>query len=350
MDSKQRVECLFSGRRPDRVGLHALSNAFNSVNAGCEAAVAYAEPEKAFEAMLWTYEQYDWDLYIQYCLHSVTAVMDFGGRVRMPKGPYEGALVVEAHPMTAAADFDRLALPDPRSAGRIPQALAYARLQYEHGLPATFFARSPFTFAANLCGLDTFAKWLFKNKELCHRMIALSLEHIINVLQVWCQEFGPERVWVWTSSPSESNQVLSPKFFQQFALPYHFQLHERIRKLGVTRFGFHICGDQNLNLPALAEAQPWSHPSLLSFGHEVDLETAGRAFPQDIIYGNLEPSFIQTGSLPAIYELAREAIAKGKKAPGGFVLGTGCGLPATAPAAKVFAVTKAVRDFGSYQD
>jgi uroporphyrinogen decarboxylase len=348
MDSKERVDRLFQGQRPDRVALHALSNAFNSVNAGYEASIAYTDAAKGFEAMLWTYRQYDWERYIQYCLHSVTAVMDFGGKVRMPEGPYEGALIVEQNPMQKATDFDRLLLPDPRTAGRIPQALEYARLQYDHGLPATFFSRSPFTFAANFCGLETFARWLFKEKELCRRLMDLALEHMMRVMAVWVEEFGPKNVWLWISSPSESNQILSPRFFQLFALPYHHLLHQRVRELGVTRFGFHICGDQNKNLPALAEAAPWPHPSLLSFGHEVDIEDAARYFPRDIIYGNIEPSFIQTASPQAVYDMARATVEKGKRLDTGFVLGTGCGLPCTVPPAKVFAVTKAVRDFGSY--
>ncbi|MCB2228999.1 MAG: hypothetical protein KQH53_20155 [Desulfarculaceae bacterium] len=348
MDSQERVDCLFKGRRTDRVGLHALSNAFNSVNAGYEASIAYTDAAKGFEAMYWTYQQYDWDLYIQYCLHSVTAVMDFGGKVRMPKGPYEGALVVEEHPMAGPGDYDKLSLPDPRTAGRIPQALDYARLQHAHGLPATFFSRSPFTFAANFVGLETFAKWLFKEKALCFQLMDLALEHMIRVLGVWVEEFGADNVWLWISSPSESNQILSPRFFEQFALPYHAKLHEQVKELGVKRFGFHICGDQNKNLPALAEAAPWPHPSLLSFGHEVDLELAAHYFPRDIIYGNIEPSYIQTATPQAVYDLAKETLLKGKRLDNGFVLGTGCGLPCTAPAAKVFAVTKAVRDHGSY--
>jgi len=348
MDSKERVERLFQGQPIDRVGLHALSNAFNAVNAGYEASIAYADPAKAFEAMLWTYQQYDWDLHLQYCVHSITAVSDFGGKVRMPSGPYEGALVVEAHPMASPDDVDKLVLPDPRTAGRIPQALEFARLQREHGLPATFFSRSPFTFAANFCGLETFAKWLFKKKDLCFRLMDLALEHMTRVLAVWVDEFGADKVWLWISSPSESNQILSPRFFEQFALPYHFKLHQRVKELGVKRFGFHICGDQNKNLPALAEAAPWPHPSLLSFGHEVDLEDAASYFPRDIIYGNMEPSFIQTGSLQAVYDMARDIVQKGKRLDNGFVMGTGCGLPATCPPAKVFAVSKAVRDFGTY--
>ena len=62
-----------------------------------------------------------------------------------------------------------------------------------------------------------------------------------------------------------------PCFCETFALPYHHKPHQRGQELGVKRFGFHICCDQNKNLPALADAALWPHPFLLNFGHEVDL-------------------------------------------------------------------------------
>ena len=86
----------------------------------------------------------------------------------------------------------------------------------------------------------------------------------------------------------------------------------------------------------------------LCFGHEVDLEVAGNYFPEDIIYGNIEPAIIQTGTPQKVYDLCGTAIQKGKKAPGGFILGPGCGLPPTAPPVNVYAMTKAVNDFGWY--
>ena len=176
----------------------------------------------------------------------------------------------------------------------------------------------------------------------------MAIGHIFNVLDYWVKTFGPEKIFAWMSSPSESNQVISPRHMEKFALPYHIEYHERLRSLGIKRFGFHICGEQNRNLGCLTEACPWPHPSVLSFGHEVDLGVAAQHFPQDIIYGNIEPAVIQIGTPEQVYELSRIAIEKGKKAPGGFILGPGCGLPSTAPPAKVYAMTKAIHDFGWY--
>ena len=122
--------------------------------------------------------------------------------------------------------------------------------------------------------------------------------------------------------------------------------------MGVNKFYFHICGEQNLNLPHLAEfassADGWPHPSILSFGHEVDLNDAAKYFPDDIIMGNIEPAVIQTGTPQQVYELCRIAIEKGKRIAGGFILAPGCGMPPRAPAYNVWMLTKAVNDLGWY--
>jgi uroporphyrinogen decarboxylase len=174
------------------------------------------------------------------------------------------------------------------------------------------------------------------------------LDHIFNVLHYWILTFGAEKIFAWMSNPSESNQVVSPKMVKQFALSAHIEYHKRLKATGIKRFGFHICGEQNQNLPMLAEANLWDHPSVLSFGHEVDIETAAAYFSEDIIFGNLEPAIIQIGTPEKVYELSRIAIEKGKKSPGGFILGPGCGFPPKAPPVNAYAITKAVHDYGWY--
>jgi uroporphyrinogen decarboxylase len=50
-----------------------------------------------------------------------------------------------------------------------------------------------------------------------------------------------------------------------------------------------------------------------------------------------------------IYELSRAAIAKGKRAPGGFVLAPGCDIPVMTPSGNLHAMTKAINDYGWYE-
>jgi uroporphyrinogen decarboxylase len=78
----------------------------------------------------------------------------------------------------------------------------------------------------------------------------------------------------------------------------------------------------------------------------VSLERTGRLFPRDVMFGNLEPNLLQVRRPAEIYRLCREIIAAGRKAPGGFVLAPGCSIPAFAPPASVYAMTRAARDYG----
>ena len=348
MSGTERLEALFACRETDRVSCGGSAFVFSSRNAGYSATTAYGDPQKSFEATLWTAEQYGWDPVFEYCGHSVLGALDFGGDVRLPQGEYEGGMVTLSCPVKTEQDIEKLLVPDPKSAGRIPQAMEFSRLQEKHGLPVWFFARSPFTMAANMCGVDQFLKWMIKKPQLCERLMTLALDHTFNALQYWVDTFGAEKIHIRMSSPTESNQVISPRHFEKHALPFHVEYHKRLKALGVRRFGFHICGEQNLNLPYLAGLQLWPHPSILSLGHEVDIEVAARYFPDDIIYGNIEPALIQTGNPQQIYELSRIAIEKGKKAPRGFILGPGCALLG-GTAVNVFAMTKAVYDFGWYE-
>ena len=349
MGGRERMDAMFQCRKPDRVPIAFMATVFSCRNAGYPVRVAYGDPEKSFNAMVWTAEQYGWDPLFQLFGHTVLGSLDFGGKIRLPEGEYEGGMIMESFGVTTESEVADLKMPDPRSAGRIPQMMTFGKLQEAHGFPVCFYSRSPFCMAVNICGMERSLRWMVKKPEIFERLLRLSLDHIINVLEYWLETFGAENLYVYMSSPIESNQVISPRHFRKFALPYHREYHDRLRAMGITRhFVFHLCGDQNLNLPYFAEDPPWPHPSVLSFGQEVDLEVAGRYFPEDIIFGNIEPAMIQTGTPRQVYELGRKAIEKGKGLPGGFVLGPGCGL-LTAPPVNVFAMTRAINDFGWYE-
>ena len=349
MSSEERLSALLNYQSVDRVPIGMLSDGFNVINAGYLISMAYDEPDKSYDAFRWACSQYGWDPVPDIPMaHTVLGAMDFGGRVRLPVGDYESAMVVESFPASTEAQIECLSMPDPVNAGRIPKIFQIARRQSADNMPVYFFSRSPFTMAANICGTDKFLRWLIKKPELCLVLMNKALDHTFNVISVWAETFGAHRIFAWMSSPGESNQLISPKIFDQFAIPYHVAYHQRLKALGIKHFGFHICGEQNANLPLLAEVLPWPHPSVLSFGHEITISDAGRIFPRDIIFGNIDPAIIQTGSPDQVYDLSRRVIEEGKSLAGGFILGPGCGMPAMAPPANVWAMTLAVNDWGWY--
>lgn len=350
MSGKERMDALFNYRKPDRIPIGSMAMTFSCRNAGYTVTTAYSDPERCFYSQVWAAEQYGWEPIPQVFGHTVLGALDFGGEVRLPEGEYEEGIIVKSYPVKTERDVLNLKMPDPKTAGRIQNVMKFSRLQESHGFFIWFFSRSPFTMAANICGLEQFLRWMMKKPELCERLMEMALDHIFNVLQYWMDTFGSEKIFIYMSSPSESNQVISPKHFEKFALPYHLKYHSRLSRAGAIKgFAFHICGNQNMNLPNLSELSPWSHPSVLSFGHEIDLEMASKFFPNDIIYGNIEPVVFQVGTPQQVYALAKEAIKKGQKAPSGFILGSGCQIPSGAPPANVFAMTRAINDFGWYE-
>jgi uroporphyrinogen decarboxylase len=101
-----------------------------------------------------------------------------------------------------------------------------------------------------------------------------------------------------------------------------------------------------MNLPYWAQV-PMGELSLISFDHDTDLEAGIKYFGDTcIIAGNLNTSILQTGTPQEVYEETRQIIEIGKKAPRGFMLSAGCGLPPNTPPYNVFMMRKAIDDFG----
>jgi len=352
MTHEERMNALYDYQKPDRVPIFGAASSFYMINCGYTLTELQTDPQKAFNAMQWSCQQYNWQPLWEHLAHTILGSWDFGAKMKMPDSPYAMAVAVDTPAVKTEDDVWNLKMPDPKTGGAIPKRMEFSRLQDEAGWPITFFARSPFNTATDICGMEQFCRWLLRKPELCNRLIRMALEHTLNVLQYWIDTFGAEKLFYLMSSPSEANQIISPRHFQEYALPYHKEFHQRRRAMGVNKFYFHICGEQNLNLPHLAElassADGWPHPSILSFGHEVDLNDAAKYFPDDIIMGNIEPAVIQTGTPQQVYELCRIAIEKGKRIAGGFILAPGCGMPPRAPSYNVWMLTKAVNDLGWY--
>jgi uroporphyrinogen decarboxylase len=221
-------------------------------------------------------------------------------------------------------------------------------LLVKNGLPAGIVCPCPVDVVRSLCGIDTLCRWLIKKPHLVHRLLRLANDYHLKVIRYWVDTFPPADILVFCPAPTTSNQVMSPRHFKEFTLPYQKELHEKILEMGIRHIIVHVCGDQEMNLPFWAQI-PMGDPGILSFGHEVSLAKAIEYFGDAaIIAGNIAPAVIQTGSPGQVYELCRQAIAAGKNARRGFILMPGCALPPAAPPYNLFVMKKAADDFGRY--
>ena len=350
MTSDERIIALMNRRPTDRIPFgYRIFTGFSALNTGYTVYDMFTDMKKCFDAMTRTADMYGWQMTPMLPAPAITA-WTFGGEVKWPSSPFAQSPMVTRYPVITEEDAWNLKMPDVRTAGMIPQWMELGRLTVKSGAKfISFRADGPFDAAAQLCGVEQFCRWMMRKPQVAHRLLRLVTDFDIEFLRYWMDTFGLEHCNLFfIGAPTTSNQIISPKFFQAFALPYIKELHERVLAMGVKHIMCHICGEQNLNLPYWAQI-PMGDPGILSFGHEVDQETASKYFPNDVICGNIEPAVIQTGTPEQVYELARRCIEKGRKHRAGFMLAPGCELPPKAPPYNVWMMMKAINDFGWYE-
>jgi len=321
---------------------------FCARNVGYPLATIYNDPARSFEAQLWTQEQYgfDWGPVYGYASYGT---WEFGGEVKMPGSIYEQAPTHTVFPVQSEEDVDRLTLPDVKTAGCLPLAMEFSQLQAKHNKPITLVFGGNFTIAGNICPVEKLCRWIIKKPELVHQILRLATAHIVDAVKYWADTFGSERVFAQIWEPLSSNDIISPRQFEKFVLPYMQKSSEKILNLGIRHIFYHICGEQNLNLPYWARV-PMGNPGICSVGSQIEIGTAIRYLgDKAIIAGNIEPFVIQTGEPRRVYELCRQAIKAGKKAPRGFMLMSGCEIPPDTPPYNIYMMRKAIDDFGWYE-
>ncbi len=335
---------LLKGERVDQTPLFPFILGFCAKNAGHPIATIYGDAEKSFMLQSWTHEQYgfDWGPLYGYASYGT---WEFGGEIKMPSG-YEQAPYHSRFPVQSEEDVEGLPLPDPETAGCLPISMAFSRLQAAHDKPISIVCGGNFTMAGNICPAERLCRWMLKRPESVHGLMRLTTQHIVDIVRHWCDTFGAQRVIPQMWEPLTANMIISPKQFELFVLPYLIESSEKILAMGVKHILYHICGDQNKNLPLWAKV-PTGDPGLCSFGAEVDLNDAIAQLGKDnVIIGNIDPQVFLREIPDRIYDLCRIAIERGKRAPRGFMLSSGCEIPPEAPPYHLYMLQKAIRDFG----
>jgi uroporphyrinogen decarboxylase len=336
MTPRERLEALLNGQRVDRVSFFSFILGFCARNTGYPVHTIYSDPEKSFQAQFWTREQYRYDSDPFYGYASYGG-WEFGGSIKYPDGEYEQAPSHGRFAVESERDVEKLVLPDVKNSGMLPRAMQFSQIQEKNGIPPSVVVGGPFTITGNICSVDNLCRWLIKKPDIANRLI-----------RYWVETFGTGRVAVQIWEPLATNQVISPKQFEKFVLPYQIELHMKILDMGLKYLLCHICGEQNLNLPYWSEV-PMGHPGIVSIGKEVDITRAIEFFGGTcIIAGNIEPALLRMGSPAEIYALCNEAIKKGKQAPRGYALMQGCEVPVDTPPYNLYTMRKAVEDFGWY--
>jgi uroporphyrinogen decarboxylase len=346
--STHYIKSLLEGKPVNRVPRYHFMLGFCAKNVGFPIKCMYTNPEKSFLAQAWTFEQYGIEGWPEYGYASYGG-WEFGGNIKFPESEWEQAPSHGSFAVKSEEHVPKLRMPDVKKAGALPLAMEFSRLQDKYDTPISVILGGNFTIAGNICPVETLCRWTLKKPDLAHQLLRMATDHMVEVVQLWADTFGAERVIPNIWEPLASNQIISPKQFAIFAFPYLKEFSTKCLAMGIKHLYYHICGVQKANLQYW-EQIPMGDPGMVSFGHQVDLETAIKYFGDKcIIIGNIDPTIIQMGTPQQVYKACKEAIEIGKTAPKGFLLMEGCELPPMAPPVNSYMMTKAVNDFGWYK-
>jgi len=353
MTDRERVEAILRREKPDRVPIWPFaSGGFACVYTGTSIADAYNKPDVSLAAERKTCHDFGW-VFVPWIGYAALGGWEFGGDIRWPSGEFSQAPSVLRHPAEKPEDVWKLKAPDVETAGIGPIEIEFCKLASQERLDnepfnVETFVGGPFTVAGNICGADQLCKWLIKKPQAAHRLLRLTTEYYIEQIQCWKNLFGTDGVLAFGGEATTDNNVISAKQFEDFVMPLLKEGHEAAIAIGYKNIYCHICGEQNENLPYWAQV-PMGDPGIVSIGHEIELETAGKFFPNDVISGNLEPAIIQVRTPEEVYEATKKNIEDGMtKCPGGYIFSPGCETPPMAPIDNIMAMTKAANDVGWY--
>jgi len=352
MTEKERIEALLRREKPDRAPVWPFAcHGYAAMYAKASIADAYNNPGVSLAAQRKACEDFGW-VFCPLFSYASFGAWEFGGEMKWPSGQYSQAPTVIRYPVDTEEDAWNLKLPDVETAGFVPLKMTFARLSSQERrdnepFHVDGFGSWGFSLAANISGVENLLRWLIRSPDVAHHILRLAADFNIALAQYWKDTFGIEGVIPRGGEATASNQMISPGQFEQFALPYIKEIQEKVLAMGYQTTYMHICGEQNLNLPYWAQI-PFGDPGIVSIGHEITLETAGKYFPDHIILGNLDPTIIQIGSPEDVYEATRKNVEEGKRLSGGYIFSPGCQLPPMASQENVMAMTRAVNDVGWY--
>jgi len=346
MTSQERWEALVRSEKLDRVPCLQFILGHTAVVNGKPIAKIYDDAAASLTCQRNAMEMYGYDGLI---LHGWANAggFEFGGEIEYPYRRYTGAPMVTKNPVQSEEDAANLDVPkDITSAGSVPVALEFSRLQYKLGMPVTIQVGSPLTWAGSICGEERLMPWLIKKPDLVHHVLRKITDFILAKTELWINEFGPERMMAFDLC-IETNKLYSPRQFETFAFPYLKEIHGKLTDMGVAIFLSHICGEQNKNLKFWSQLD-YGKRGMISVGKEITLKAASEAFPACVIMGHVDPVVIQEGTPEQVLALCEQSIAEGKNHPGGYALMSGCEVPPQAPPSNVAQMVKACRLYGQY--
>ncbi len=199
------------------------------------------------------------------------------------------------------------------------------------GTPIIGNVTGPISTAASLIEPVDFYKSLRKNPESAHKFLSVVTESILTFAKLQI-EAGADVIAL--SEPSGTGEILGPKLFGEFVVPYINRITETVLSLGAKSI-VHICGKMDKAYGEMANI----HADALSFDALVNMREARSALTNRCLMGNVSTYALEFATPDKITQLTKLCLKQGVD-----IVAPACGLGMKSPTENIQAMTKAVRE------
>jgi len=252
------------------------------------------------------------------------SAVDFGSLTCEPK------IITERYPSVDAVAFASIQSLLTQGRIRVVAGAAYLLATQYPETPIIGSLTGPISTAASMVDPITFFKELRKKPDAAHRLLAYVTTFLVAYARVLV-EAGVTVIGI--GDPTATGEILGPKMFAAYAVPYLNQLIAGIHDAGVPVL-LHICGDMST-----VRAQiPTLQADAISTDVMVNLRELKADYPQLITMGNLSTFLLESGSTAEIVRHTRRLLRDGID-----ILSPACGLSTSTSLAHIQAFTRTAK-------
>jgi len=216
--------------------------------------------------------------------------------------------------------------------GRIETvAKAISRISESNSdIPVIGSLTGPISTAASIVDPMTFLKELRKDKDNSHRVLEGVVEFLLAYANVMI-ESGADIISI--GDPTATGEILGPKMFEEYAVPYINKLIDGIRRTN-TPVVVHICG----KLSSVRQYVPDIRAQAISTDAMVNLRLLKEEYPTITTMGNLSTYTLEFGD-PEKVSAMTESLLRNKID----IIAPACGLSTSSSIDNIRALTETVK-------
>jgi [methyl-Co(III) methanol-specific corrinoid protein]:coenzyme M methyltransferase len=199
-------------------------------------------------------------------------------------------------------------------------------------IPVIGSLTGPVSTAASIVDPMTFLKQLRRDKENAHKVLDYVTEHLIKYAALMIEN-GAATISI--ADPTATGEILGPKMFEEYAVPYLNKITDFIHKMGKPVI-IHICGKMDSVIPQVARI----NSDAISVDAFVNLKKLKTEIPNIVTMGNVSTIALEFGE-PAKINTITELLLRDKTD----IIAPACGLSTSTPLKNIKAMTDTVSGF-----